>query len=664
MLMKKIFYLYSKSLLSKLALMAILIVGGGNSAWAQKSLPYSYGFENNDLHTEGWTIQNGRTDAGYTTGIIFSSNVSHTGTYHFRFHANTNPPQYLISPLLNSSENGLEISFYYRGYGNSSSASVSFQVGYSSTTNSTENFTWKEEVSFYSSSYAQYQTTVPTGTLYIAIKYNTNAENNYRYLCIDDIVITEDNPNKTPTDFILDSFTENTATFSWTAGNSETAWQLAYSTDENFTPGTDGTTLDITDNPYTLTGLTEGTTYYAAIRANYGDGKYSDWTTDRVSFTPRAEIETTINSGTNTNQYIPIYLNGVTTNTNSQFIIPSTSLTEIVNRQITQIVFYTYSPSSWDGKSSTFEVYLNETSNTAFESVTFSDWGVNVLNSATVTVSSQTMTITLNTPYNYRGGNLKIGFKQTGAGTVNTYASWYGIISGTSNNAISSANATRQTFYPKMTIISVPATTAPVQMGLNGYTTFASSYPLDLSNLPSGLKAYKAAVDAENSRVNFTEINQTVPANTGMLLEGTAGTTYAIPVADSGTAPEGNDFLVNSTGGTFTADEGYTYYGMKKATSAEDPIVFATFAPGSVAIPSNKAYLIVENAPSGASRQLVCAFSDNTTTAIAEIANRQNGQNSYFNLAGQRVDGSRFTVNGAGMKPGLYIINGKKVVIK
>lgn len=36
--MKKIFYLYSKSLLSKLALMAMLIVGGGNFAWADTTI--------------------------------------------------------------------------------------------------------------------------------------------------------------------------------------------------------------------------------------------------------------------------------------------------------------------------------------------------------------------------------------------------------------------------------------------------------------------------------------------------------------------------------------------------------------------------------------------------------------------------------------------------
>lgn len=50
--MKKIFYLYSKSLLSKLALMAILIVGGGDSAWGD-NYSATLTFENSTLPT-GW----------------------------------------------------------------------------------------------------------------------------------------------------------------------------------------------------------------------------------------------------------------------------------------------------------------------------------------------------------------------------------------------------------------------------------------------------------------------------------------------------------------------------------------------------------------------------------------------------------------------------------
>ena len=97
--------------------------------------------------------------------------------------------------------------------------------------------------------------------------------------------------------------------------------------------------------------------------------------------------------------------------------------------------------------------------------------------------------------------------------------------------------------YNSSIFTPVPATT-PATLGSNGYATFASPYALDLTtaNLPSGVTAYKASVNG--TTVTFTALNQTVPANTGVLLKGTTGTVN-IPVAATGTAVEGNGFLVN-----------------------------------------------------------------------------------------------------------------------
>lgn len=56
MQMKNYFNL-KKSKLLLLTLLTMLVVGA-RPAWAQKSLPYSYGFEDNNLATDGWTTQN------------------------------------------------------------------------------------------------------------------------------------------------------------------------------------------------------------------------------------------------------------------------------------------------------------------------------------------------------------------------------------------------------------------------------------------------------------------------------------------------------------------------------------------------------------------------------------------------------------------------------
>ena len=190
--------------------------------------------------------------------------------------------------------------------------------------------------------------------------------------------------------------------------------------------------------------------------------------------------------------------------------------------------------------------------------------------------------------------------------------------------------------------------TVSATLGENGYTTFASPYSLDLTkaNL-SGAIAYKAAVNG--NVVQFTELNQTVPANTGVLLAGTAGATVTIPVVAAGTEVTDNAFLVNAAGATFDAEEGYTYFGMIKDS---DPLTFGKFAPGTVAIPANKAYLKVAN--TSTARLSVSFDDDNTTTGISNV-NVNLNDDKVYNLNGQRVNNP---------KKGLFIVNGKKFINK
>lgn len=685
--MKKIFYLYSKSLLSKLALVAILIVGGGNSAWGDDlvvTINENASNTNSSVPIPGSYVDN--EVKGHAQFIIPSSDLTSLNGYEIK--------------KLTFFTSG---SSYATGSWGNATFSVYIKEVAKTTFDSAEYDDWDQMTLFYTGSLSVSDNKMDIssnqniyeyggGNLLIGIKQTASGTSKYlswiganqssssktavymgynhvigQYNFIPKVALTASEVTglKKPRNLSVSNVGINSAQLNWIEGGSAVKWQIKYSTVASFNPDSEGTSVDVTTNPYILEGLTPETIYYAYVRATNGADEYSAWSSNMVSFKPTEGIDVIVNEKTTTNSNVPIYGNQVASLVMSQMIILKSNLSSMQNRQITELTFYGDASCAWGD--ATFEVYLKETSNTIYSSSVMDSWGTLVLNKTKLSTDANgEMHIELDTPFNYGDNNLMVGFKQIDAGS-NKSINWH-VASATYGTVIYTYGSTtyKASISPKIKFTSIPVRTAPVQMGLNGYTTFASPYPLDLTaaNLPSGLKAYKAAVDAENSRVNFTEINQTVPANTGMLLEGAAGTTYAIPVAASGTTPDGNAFFVNSTGGTFTAESGYTYYGMKKATSAEDPIVFATFAPATVAIPTNKAYLKVENAPSGASRQLVCVFSDNTTTAIDEIANRQNGQNSYFNLAGQRVDGSRFAVNGSGLKPGLYIINGKKVVIK
>ena len=200
----------------------------------------------------------------------------------------------------------------------------------------------------------------------------------------------------------------------------------------------------------------------------------------------------------------------------------------------------------------------------------------------------------------------------------------------------------------------------PVTVGANGYTTFASPFALDLTdaNRPVGLKAYKATL--VGSTLSFTALNQTVAAGTGLLLLGeTKGGTYNIPVVATGDAVTTAFVGVTSpTAKQSIADDTY-YFVMKKATTDSDPLTFAPLSTSTeVTIPAGKAYIQVANSAFTSPARLLNFTFDDATTGITAVQGSEvmvNGSEAVYNLNGQRV---------AQPRKGLYIVNGKKVIIK
>ena len=200
----------------------------------------------------------------------------------------------------------------------------------------------------------------------------------------------------------------------------------------------------------------------------------------------------------------------------------------------------------------------------------------------------------------------------------------------------------------------------PVTVGKNGYTTFASTYGLDLTdaNRPAGLKAYKATRSGAN--ITFTALNQTVAAGTGLLLLGANDGSYDIPYVASGTAVDGNALVGVTTATAKQSDpSGNYYFVMKKATSSSDALAFAPLSTSAaVTIPAGKAYIEVPNSAfSGGAHDLTFGFEDTGATGICSVENDelQIENAKIYNLAGQRV---------AQPTKGLYIVNGKKVIVK
>lgn len=188
--------------------------------------------------------------------------------------------------------------------------------------------------------------------------------------------------------------------------------------------------------------------------------------------------------------------------------------------------------------------------------------------------------------------------------------------------------------------------TVPVTTNCEGgLATFASTKALDLSNLPEGVEAYKV-VSASNSTAKLEKVTVAVPAGTGLIFKGTKDVTYNISVAASASELSGNLLIGVTAGAGYTVADGEAY-----ALSKSDGMLHPVAA--GVTIPAGKAYLNASNF--NLARTVSLIFEDDAT-GIAEIETMRNaGNGAIYNISGQRV---------AQPTKGLYIVNGRKVVMK
>ena len=194
----------------------------------------------------------------------------------------------------------------------------------------------------------------------------------------------------------------------------------------------------------------------------------------------------------------------------------------------------------------------------------------------------------------------------------------------------------------------------PVTIGSAGWTTLYTPYALNFAGI-AGLTAYTATL-SENT-VTLTEVAD-VPANTGVVLKGSAGS-YDIPVAASSAAAAG-DLQGNATEATaHDAFAGNTLYIL--AVNEDGSVQFHPVGFGSIA--AGKAFLKVG---SNAVKAFDVVFTDATGIIATDYEQHTMGDGVIFNLAGQRVNNVTRSAqrDASHMKKGIYIANGKKVAIK
>ena len=180
-----------------------------------------------------------------------------------------------------------------------------------------------------------------------------------------------------------------------------------------------------------------------------------------------------------------------------------------------------------------------------------------------------------------------------------------------------------------------------------GMATYIPTYDLDFSS--TGIEAYKVKVSTKGV-ATLTKVNE-VPAGTPILLVKDGGATEDIPVTTGAATVSDNDLVAGTDAAVATVDGEYTNMILNNVGGN----VGFYFAAGQT-VAADKAYLHIATslAPEAeAGARLLFVF-DGETTAISNVKQAAS-ENAVYNLSGQRV--------GQPTK-GLYIVNGKKVVIK
>lgn len=209
------------------------------------------------------------------------------------------------------------------------------------------------------------------------------------------------------------------------------------------------------------------------------------------------------------------------------------------------------------------------------------------------------------------------------------------------------------------------------------YQTLYVDFPFEVSPLNPDVKAYYASsTDADGKVLNLTEIEDVVPAGTPVIVEfqkQAQTSTVLVPVVNDAAPVEGNllvgTIILNTNLGV-TSEEAITASD-KKAQATYDPETQFLFGYGVQEenkdvlgfykgenikfLRSNRAYLDMNQVPAPAASGIKLNFGDGKLVDAIDVINAQNTVKNVYDLSGRRVENPT---------TGLYIVNGKKVLVK
>ena len=242
---------------------------------------------------------------------------------------------------------------------------------------------------------------------------------------------------------------------------------------------------------------------------------------------------------------------------------------------------------------------------------------------------------------NGEDGLAEAGFRGNGSKT-NWITVSKGFVTGAAGNYVLTLANGGNTWITNVSIVKVAS--EEIEVTAAGYATYASDFALDFTG--KDIKAYTAKV--EEGKIVLTPIEK-VAAGVPVVLYYEGGKTESIPLLTDDADDATDNQLVRGTGAAVaTTDGDYTNYILNNV----DGIGF--YKANDKMVATNRAYLPVLTSEIPTTARLTIVFED--ATGVSDVRGKMSDvRGEIYNLNGQRV------VNA---KKGLYIIGGKKKVIK
>jgi hypothetical protein len=182
-------------------------------------------------------------------------------------------------------------------------------------------------------------------------------------------------------------------------------------------------------------------------------------------------------------------------------------------------------------------------------------------------------------------------------------------------------------------------------VGETRYSTLSLGYD---AAIPQGAKAYVVS-EVNGGYVTLEEVTGVIPAKEAVIIEATPGN-YNFVQTTEGAAVVGENLLEGTRVDTYVAEEAYVLWNV----DGDACFCKADMTNGSFLNKANKAYLPASAVPANV-KSLSFRFGEGTT-GISEVKGENGEVKAIFDLTGRRIE--------AITAPGIYIVNGKKVLVK